>query len=150
MVMQGEFRVAATVENVRMISDFVRDTAQRLRLTEDALFDIDLAVEEASTNIVRHAYGPHHAGDIQVRVEATDDAVCITLTDWGLPFDAGSPRLEVDAPAEARAEGGMGLLLVHKLMDDVARQTAPAPGGPNVLTLIKHVSVDPRPADAGG
>ena len=109
-------------------------------MTEDALFDIDLAVEEASTNIVRHAYGPNHAGDIRVRVEAVDDAVCITLTDWGLPFKAeDSVPLDVGAPVEARTVGGMGLRLVHKLMDDVVRKTASVPGEPNVLVLCKHV-----------
>ena len=137
--MRDELRVAATVENVRQISDFVRDRAKRLRLTDDVLFDIDLAVEEASTNIVRHAYGPGRAGDIQVRVEAADDALRITLTDWGLPFDADAAHLAVDVPLEVRAEGGMGVLLVHKLMDEVTRPTASAPGGPNVLTMVKHI-----------
>ena len=140
MVIPDEMRVEATIENLRRISEFVRGAGQRLQLTEDTLFDIDLAVEEASTNIVRHAYGPDHTGDILVRVEAVDDAVCITLTDWGLPFNAeDSMPLDVDAPVEARPVGGMGLHLVHKLMDDATRRTASAPGGPNVLTLSKHV-----------
>ena len=134
-----ELRVAAVPGNVRRIGDFVRGVGRRLRLTEDALFDIDLAVEEASTNIVRHAYGPDHAGDILVRVEAVDDTVRITFTDWGLPFNTeDSVPLDVDAPVEARIEGGMGLHLVYKLMDDVTRKTASAPGGPNELKLSKH------------
>ena len=139
MVMQDALGVDAVLASVRSIGDFVRGVGHRLRLTEDALFDIDVAVEEASTNIVRHAYGPDHAGDILVRVEAVDDAVCITLTDWGLPFNAEDLMpLDVDAPVETRAKGGMGLHLVHKLMDDVVRKTASAPGGPNVLKLTKH------------
>ena len=138
--MRDELRVDATIENVRRISEFVRDLGQRLPLTDDTLFDIDLAVEEASTNIVRHAYGPDHAGDILVRVEAVDDAVCITLTDWGLAFDPGgvSP-FDVDALVETRAKGGMGLRIVECLMDDVVRETASESGGPNVLVLCKHV-----------
>ena len=139
MPMNDELRVKATLENVRMISKFVRDTGQRLRLTEDTLFDIDLAVEEASTNIVRHAYRPGQAGDILLRVEATDDVVRITITDWGLPFDADNVRpFDIDALVETRAEGGMGLHIIHSLMDDVVRETALAPGGPNVLILSKH------------
>ena len=138
MTMQDGLRVAATIEHVRMISDFVRDAGKRLLLTDEALFDIDLAVEEASTNIVRHAYQPEQAGDIQVRVEATDDAMRIELTDWGRPFEADAAHLEVDVPVEVRAEGGMGVLLVHELMDEVTRSTASAPGGPNVLTMVKH------------
>ena len=134
-----ELRVEATIENVRRISEFVREVGQRLRLTEDTLFDIDLAVEEASANIVRHAYRSVEAGEILLRVESTDDFVRITLTDWGLSLDAESVRpFDVDALVETRAKGGMGLRIIHSLMDDVTRKTASAPGGPNVLKLSKH------------
>jgi len=140
MVMQDELRVEATIENVRRISEFVRDMGQRLRLTEGMLFDIDLAVEEASVNIVRHAYRHGQVGDILLRVETIDDVVRITLIDWGLPFDADTVRpFDVDAPVETRARGGTGLHLIHSLMDDVERETASVPGGPNVLVLSKHV-----------
>ena len=140
MVLWGELRVEATLENLRKVSDFVRDIGQQLRLTEGVLFDIDLAVEEASANIVGHAYRPGQAGDILLRVETTDDIVRITLMDWGLPFDPESVTpSDVRATVEARAEGGGGLQLIHTLMDDVVRETATAPGGPNVLMLSKHV-----------
>ena len=71
----GELRVVATLENLRKVSEFVRDIGQQLRLTEEVLFDIDLAVEEASANIVGHAT----RRGIQLRVETTDDVVRITL-----------------------------------------------------------------------
>lgn len=137
--MRNELRVVATIENVRRISDFVRDEGRRLRLTDDVLFDLDLAVEEASTNIVRHAYEPGRAGDMQVRMEAVNDDIRITLTDWGRSFEADPAHLTVDVPVEVRAAGGMGVLLLHELMDEVTRTTAAAPGGPNVLTMVKHV-----------
>ena len=140
MILWGELRVEATVENLRKVSEFVRDIGRQIRLTEDALFDVDLAVEEASANIVRHAYGTGHAGDILLRVETADDVVRITLTDWGLPFDPEKVTpFDVRATVKTRTEGGTGLRLIHRLMDDVARETASAPGGPNVLTLSKHV-----------
>ncbi len=140
MVLRGELRVEATLENLRKVSDFVRDIGQQLRLTEEALFDIGLAVEEASANIVRHAYRPGQAGDILLRVETTDDIVRITLTDWGLPFDLDTVTpFDGDATVETRAKGGTGLRLIYSLMDDVMRETQSVPGGPNVLTLSKHV-----------
>ena len=136
----GELRVAATLENLRNVSEFVRDIGQQLRLTEEALFDIDFAVEEASANIVRHAYRPGQAGDFLLRVETSDDVVRITLVDWGLPFDPVSVTpFDVHATVETRAEGGGGLQLIHCLMDGVVRETASSPGGPNLLMLSKHV-----------
>ncbi len=140
MVLWGELRVEATLENLRKVSDFVRDIGRQLQLTEEALSDFDLAVEEASANIVRHAYRPGQAGDLLLRVETADDVVRITLTDWGLPFDAENVRpFDVNATVETRAKGGTGLRLIHSLMDDVVRKTASAPGEPNVLVLCKHV-----------
>jgi serine/threonine-protein kinase RsbW len=132
-------RVAATIENIRLITGFVRDALRRLPLTDDVLFDIDLAVEEACANIVQHAYGPDRAGEMEVRVEAAEAAIRIMLTDWGQRFDADVAHLAQDVPAEVRAKGGMGVLLVHEMMDGVTRTPAMWPGGPNVLTLVKHI-----------
>ena len=138
--MQDELRVEATIENVRRISEFVRDMGHRLRLTDDTLFDIELAVEEASANIVRHAYRSGQARDILLRLETTDDVVRITLTDWGLPFDPERVTpFDVDAPIETRAKGGSGLRLIHSLMDDVVRKTASVSDEPNTLVLRKNV-----------
>ncbi len=140
MVLWGELRVEAALENLRKVSEFVRDVGQQLRLTEEVMFDIDLAVEEASANIVGHAYQPGQAGDLMLRVETTADIVRITLTDWGLPFDPGSVTpFDIDAPVETRTKGGTGLQLIHSLMDDVVRKTASVPGEPNILVLCKHV-----------
>ncbi len=130
----------AALENLRKVSEFVRDIGQQLRLAEDVLFDIDLAVEEASANIVGHAYPPGQVGDLLLRVETTDAIVRITLTDWGLPFDPESETpVDVDAPVGTRARGGTGLQLIHSLMDDVVRKMASVPGEPNILVLCKHV-----------
>ena len=142
----GELRVEATLENLRKVSEFVRDIGRKLRLTEEVLLDIELAVEEASANIVQHAYRPGNAGDLLLRVETNDDIVRITLTDWGLPFDPESVTpFDVKALIETRANGGMGLPLIHSLMDGVVRETAPAPGGPNVLMLSKHAELRRAP-----
>ena len=138
--MWGELRVEATLENLRKVSEFVRDIGQQLQLTEDVMFDVELAVEEASANIVRHAYRPGQAGDILLRVETTDDVVRITLTDWGLPFDPEKVTpFDLRATVKRRTEDGTGLRLIHSLMDDVVRETASVPGEPNILVLCKHV-----------
>jgi len=52
----GELRVKAVMESFHVISSFLYGLAQRLNLTEDTLFDLDLAVEEASINVFQYAY----------------------------------------------------------------------------------------------
>jgi sigma-B regulation protein RsbU (phosphoserine phosphatase) len=140
MIFLGELRVQATLENLRTISYFIHGIGQRLQLSEETLFDVDLAVEEASVNVVDYAYPPDQAGEILLRVETLDDVVYITLTDWGIPLDPDDVKpFDINAPIEARITGGMGLHLIHCLMDDVARETAPASGGPNTITLTKYI-----------
>ena len=136
----GELRLKATLESLRIISGFIHSIGQRLRMTQETLADIDLAVEEASANIVNHAYPPGEPGDILLRVEMTGNIVRVMLTDWGFPLDTGNVKpFNVHAPVECRIKGGTGLHLIHSLMDDVVRETTSAPGGPNVLTLSKHI-----------
>jgi len=143
MVFLGELRVVAALENLRTISHFLQGIGQRLHLTEDALFDLDLAVEEASANIVNHAYSPGQAGEILLRAERAENALHITITDWGLPFDAKDIEpFDIQASLEAHMKRGTGLYLINSLMDSVMRTPASAPGGPNVLTLIKHLGPD--------
>ena len=136
----GELRVNATVENLRKVSEFVRGLGKQLGLAEGIVFDIDLALEEAAANIVRHAYEPGRPGDLLVRVETIDGLLRITLTDWGIPLDPNKvTTFDNSASVETRARGGTGLHIIYGLMDEVSRKTALAPGGPNVLILSKQV-----------
>jgi anti-sigma regulatory factor (Ser/Thr protein kinase) len=150
MVFLGELRVEATLENLRTVSHFLRGFGQRLSLDERTLFHLDLALEEAVTNVVDHAYprGSTGAGEMVLRADVVEGSVRLTLTDWGAPLDPDAMQpFDLDAPVEARIQGGMGLHFIHSLMDDVVRSTAPAPGGPNTLTLVKHIE---RPSPAEG
>jgi sigma-B regulation protein RsbU (phosphoserine phosphatase) len=144
MVLLGELRVEATLDNLHMISHFVHGIGERLRLSERTLFHIDLAVEEAAANIADHAYPSGQAGKVLIRAETQDDEIRITLNDWGVPLDPNKiTPFDLDAPIETRVDGGMGLHLIHSLMDGVVREMAQAPGDPNTLVLIKHIERAP-------
>ncbi|NLX09272.1 MAG: SpoIIE family protein phosphatase [Chloroflexi bacterium] len=147
----GELRIQAITDNLRLISHFVHGIGHRLSLSDKMLFDLELAVEEAATNIINHAY-PDDKGDLIVTAEQTGDFVQITLTDWGKPFDPSMVRpFDLNAPVETRIRGGMGLHFIHTLMDRVERETASRPGAPNTIRLIKHIeraAPDARPISA--
>lgn len=140
MVLLGELRLPADTQNLRIISHFVRGIAYRLSLSDKTLFDLELAVEEAATNIINHAYPGEQRGDIVIRADELDQLVQITLIDWGVPLDPADVKpFDINAPVEARIQGGMGLHFIHKLMDAVERQIGSKPGDPNSLKLIKHI-----------
>jgi serine phosphatase RsbU (regulator of sigma subunit)/anti-sigma regulatory factor (Ser/Thr protein kinase) len=140
MISLGELRLPAILENVRTVSYFIHGIGQRLQLSDENLFELDLAVEEAAVNIVQYAYPGDRAGDMLVCAQTGDDVVQVTLTDWGIPLDPADVKpFDIHAPVATRINGGMGLRLIHSLMDDVVRKTNPQSGGPNTLTLRKHV-----------
>lgn len=140
MTFLGELRVDASHDNLRIISHFIHGVANRLSLSDKALFDLELAVEEAATNIINHAYGDRYRGEILLTVEQQGDFVQVALTDWGIPFNPDNVRpFDINAPIETRIKGGMGLYFINSLMDRVERQIAPQIGQPNVIRLTKLI-----------
>ncbi len=140
MTFLGELRVTAHRENLPLISHFVRGIGHRLSLSDKALFDLELAIEEAATNIINHAYPEGHKGPILLTAVETGDFIQVTLADWGDPLDPAKVRpFDINAPIETRIRGGMGLHFIHALMDDVERTTATSSGQPNTLKLVKLI-----------
>jgi sigma-B regulation protein RsbU (phosphoserine phosphatase) len=140
MIPLGELRVEAIRENIRTISYFLHGIARRLELTEEALFEIEVAVEEAAVNIISHAYRPGQTGDILIRVETVDNLLYITLSDWGVSLNPDKVKpFDINAPIETRIQGGMGLHLIRSLMDTVVRRSSEAPGEPNTFPLVKQI-----------
>jgi serine/threonine-protein kinase RsbW len=116
----------------------VEEFGQRHQLPSATIFAVNLALEEAVTNIIAYGYDTPGAHVIGIELDLLDGMVITTIEDDGRPFDlrtAAEP--DVDAPLEQRSIGGLGLLLIRKLMDDV---TYGCEAGRNRLTLRKQVS----------
>lgn len=117
------------------IREFVGQCGRDLNLSIEAIEAFQLAVDEACTNVVEHAY-EGRGGEIEVTMEAEGDRVCATVRDWGAAFDPDAvPIPDVNAPLEKRALGGLGLFLIRQLMDHVEFEFDPVDG--NTLTMIK-------------
>jgi len=114
-----ELEVEARLENISKIIDFVVSWMQNLKL-DDSIPAIETSVDEACTNIIKHAYSEGD-GIISITCETQDNELIITIRDTGKPFDPSSvlpPDLEADL--DARRIGGLGIYLMRKLMDDVS------------------------------
>lgn len=128
------------------IMDFVEASAERTGVDPAARFDLQLAVEEACTNVIQHAYRGS-GGEVEVCFEVDGQDVIITLRDHGRPFD---PKLvvrpDLKQPLEERQIGGLGLHLMEKLMDEL--HFIFAEDG-NTLVMMKRgiVPSAPRPDD---
>ena len=119
------------------IRDFVAEVASRGGFDGKEVYAIQLAADEAASNIIEHAYGDMPAGDIEITCEMKNGVLTITMRDHGRPFDPASvrpPNLKADL--SKRKIGGLGIYLMRKLMDSVHYESVPGQG--NLLTLQKR------------
>ena len=112
----------------------VETFAEQQDWATELTFRVNLALEELTLNTITH--GRHDELEpIEVMLDSADDLLTIKITDNGLPFnpleEAPDPGVE-DALAD-RHVGGLGVYLVHTLMDEMKYKRA---GGRNCLTLI--------------
>ncbi len=123
-------------ESLEKISVFVKAAASAAGLDEYATYAVELAVDEACSNIIEHAYGAEDRGEIECDCIVLSDGLKIILRDTGAPFDPDAvPDMDPSVPLEDRDPGGAGVFLMHKVMDSVEyRFTLKG----NILTMVKH------------
>jgi serine/threonine-protein kinase RsbW len=124
-------------DSLSKMSEFVTRAASAAGFSQTAIYAVEMAVDEACTNIIEHAYGGEERGDIECTCQVSEGELTVTLRDFGRPFDpSGVPEPNIHAGLEERREGGLGLFLMRKLMDEVHFEFTADSG--NVLTLVKR------------
>lgn len=119
------------------IRDFVGDIARKGGFNEKEIYAIQLATDEAASNVIEHAYEGTPDAELEISCGMQGDAITIVLRDHGKPFDPSSVRQpNLKADLSERQVGGLGIYLMRKLMDEVRYESA-GKGG-NLLTLIKR------------
>jgi serine/threonine-protein kinase RsbW len=94
----------------------------RLReLSDELLADLKLALTEAASNSVRHAYGEANPGVVEISYELLPDRLVIEVTDEGEGFDP----LRAEGPPDQLSEGGLGIAIIRAIADDVEIGTRP-------------------------
>lgn len=120
----------------------MRDMRNRLRSAlddagvEGALRDqLVLVVDEACTNVIRHAYGPGQSGDIDLRVTRDGALLEFMISDSAPPVDPA--KVKAKPLGECRS-GGLGVALMEQVMDEWTLCGLPCGGG-NRLTMHKWI-----------
>ena len=135
-----ELTLAATLENIDAVTDFVNEQLELLDCPMKAQMQIDIAIDEIFSNIARYAYAPG-SGDATVRVETVSDppAVMITFIDAGTPYNPLTKEdPDTTLSAEEREIGGLGIYMVKKSMDAMEYAFE---DGCNKLSIKKILSV---------
>ena len=133
-----ELKLAATVENIEVVTDFVNEQLEALDCPMKAQMQIDIAIDELFGNIAHYAYNPE-VGDATVLVDVIKEplAVVITFIDNGVPYDPlAKADPEITLSAEERDVGGLGIYMVKKTMDDISYEYK---DGQNILSVKKNL-----------
>ena len=94
--------------------------AQDAGLDDQETYSVQLAVDEACTNIIEHGYGGEGIGDIEFSCEKTDDGLMVMIRDESKKFNPGEvSKPKIGTPLEELSLRGAGLFLMHSMMDEV-------------------------------
>lgn len=130
----AELRIEARADRLRLLRAVVHSAMELLEADAELTECVVLAVNEACANVIRHAYGPDHTGEIVLEILNNRDEIKFRLLDFAPPVDRS--RVCSQAGGELRP-GGLGVHLIQQIMDE-AGFVEPPEGVGNVFEMTKR------------
>jgi anti-sigma regulatory factor (Ser/Thr protein kinase) len=118
----------ARPENVSVIRHVLGAFAEALRLSDELVEDLRLAVTEACTNVVRHAYPVEQPGPVEILIEPLEESVSVVVSDHGRGIGTSS---DTTGP-------GLGLPLIAAIADEVELGSQPGGGSRVAMTFSRQ------------
>lgn len=122
-------------QELNRVAEFMENVCDELQLDMHVAMKLQVAMEEMVTNVIFYAYPEGTSADITLTAESDGKELTFVLSDTGKPFD---PTAKDDADIMAnpmdREQGGMGILIVKNIMNEVSYQRL---GDTNQLTMKK-------------
>jgi len=117
------FTLKNRIAEIAALGERLGEFAAVHQLTPNVLHDLNLALEEAVTNIISHGYSDHREHEILVCIRVESGAVIAELKDDARPFNPLTvPEADATKPLDERTAGGLGIHLMRKLMDGIEYQ----------------------------
>lgn len=137
MNMEKELVLKNEIAEINKLAVFIEKLGEELNLAPDLVFNLNLVLEEAVSNVILYAYPKEEQQEIVLTAKKTDKNLIFVLTDSGKEFDpTQAPDADVTLSAEERQIGGLGIFLIRQIMNKVEYQRIE---GKNVLTLGKQL-----------
>ena len=119
------------------MAGFIEAIADEIHLDQSLAMSLNLALEEAVSNVIMYAYPEGSDGLVDIEAIIRHDRLDFIITDSGKPFDpTQAPEVDTTLGVEERAIGGLGIYLVRNIMDDVRYERAEAK---NILSMTKRI-----------
>ena len=129
-------RIPAKPEYIALCRLALTGLAQARALDSDTVGDLKLALTEAVSNSVRHAYGTPGEGQVDIRYELGPDRICVDVIDDGAGFD---PEEAPSFDGDELSEGGLGIAIIRTVADDVEIESRPGVRGSR-LRFVKKLN----------
>ena len=125
------------IAEISRLQAFVDGIAREEQLPDPVASSLNLALEEAVTNVIMYAYPKGQEGRLDLQATRRPGELEFTLTDSGKAFDpTAAPVADVSLDAQERPIGGLGIFLVRQIMDKVAYRRT---DGKNILSMTKNI-----------
>ena len=129
--------MSSSTEHLREVRNFVQKFVLQYDVNKDVIDEIILAVDEAYTNIIKHAYNndPNHS--VEIELGNSLDTLWVRLSDTGNHFNADEYQPpDLLKRIKNKQRGGMGVYLINKLMDSVEYSNT---GTTNTILMRKRI-----------
>jgi serine/threonine-protein kinase RsbW len=129
-------QVPSQTRYLALVRDVTKRMAEAAGFSGTLVENLALAVDEAATNVIEHAYAGADDRTVELRFEDRGPALCVDVVDSGAVVDpAALPRVDLDRFVSERRTGGLGVHLMERIMDSVSFRRA---AGHNLCCLVKR------------
>ena len=127
------------IQQIPQLASFVEAVAEIAHLDVALTMSLNLALEEAVSNVIMYAYPPGSDGLVDVEAVVRNDELEFIVSDNGVAFDpTAAPEADVSLDVDERPIGGLGIFLVKNIMDRVSYTRSD--DGKNILSMTKILS----------
>jgi serine/threonine-protein kinase RsbW len=133
VLVDDTFALPTTLPSIDDARRWVSAHARLAHLDAEAIGELEIAMTEALSNVIRHSYDEQPGERILLSLRIDDDKLELGIRDCGRPFDTDAylpPDLDVPS------DSGYGVFLMEELMDEVTR--VPLDEGGTLVSLVRY------------
>ena len=134
-----QLKLPSQSDNLSIIRELVTKVANSVGFSGDDISKIELAVDEACANVIKHAYGQNSDQIIDIVIKIDSKKMVVEVSDKGKGFAPESLNFpNMKQYLNEMRVGGLGIYLIETLMDEVAFDVKP--GVRNQVRMIKYLN----------
>ena len=135
--MESKLVLGNDIQQIPQLAEFIDGIAEQAGLDMSVSMSLNLAMEEAVSNVILYAYPQGSKRQVQIDATVQDGTIKFVISDSGIPFDPTAKQdANIDLSVEDRPIGGLGIYMVKKLSDSVSYHRE---HNRNHLTVFKRI-----------